>query len=305
MNITTREITTIIESKYNGIRIDLFLTEKFTYHSRNQWQKAIKNADILLNNKKTRPSRKLQTGEKVAYVANYEEHEVNKNWSLVYEDKEFLLVNKPPNLPCHPAGPFFHNTLWALLVEKYGKIYMINRLDRETSGLMLIAKSASCAKKLSELLQNNSIKKQYYCLVHGKFPEKLSANGYLSNDINSQVLKKRVYTDNLPMHIKNETSETHFELLEYKNDKSLLKVTLKTGRLHQIRATLFSLGYPVVGDKLYGLDDSFFLKFSKNELTDTDKSLLILDRQALQAYHLSFPHPTTKKNISFSLECEF
>jgi len=305
MNLNNRIITTIIAPKYDNMRIDIFLSSKFTYHSRNQWQNIIKQGDILLNNHKTKASRKLQTGEEISYIANIEEPSINKNWELIYEDEFFLLINKPPNLPSHPAGIFFKNTLWALLVEKYGKIYIINRLDRETSGLMIIGKTSDIARLFSKMGQNSQIKKKYYCLIHGIFPNEINAKGFIFNDLNSQVLKKRAYSHIKPTSLKYETAVTEFKLLKQSKTLSLVEAKLETGRLHQIRATLCSLNFPIVGDKLYGINDLFFLKFAQNALTKEDKQLLILNRQALQAYHLSFKHPITKKTMTFSLECEF
>jgi RluA family pseudouridine synthase len=228
------------------------------------------------------------------------EPEVDFNFQIEYEDDNFLLVNKPGNLPCHPAGPFFENTLWRKLSETHEKVSIVNRLDRETSGLTIAAKSPEAASKFSALFSEGKIEKKYIAIVFGSFPEELEAKGFLTGDISSEVRKKRkfVYERESPGA---ETALTFFRLLG-KNDKfSVVEAAPKTGRLHQIRATLCSLGFPLAGDKLYGPDDTAFIRFAEGRFSEEDKALLALPRQALHAYYLSFIHPFTGKEMKFEI----
>jgi 23S rRNA pseudouridine955/2504/2580 synthase len=302
-----RELVTVVEKNDDNLRFDKWLTDRFTYHSRSQWQQIIKKGLITVNGKCCRASRLLKVGDTVKYNAeNFEEPEVDFAYSIIYEDEIMLAINKPANLPCHPAGIYFKNTLSTKLSESFDhKIHLINRLDRETSGIVLFAKSQNTAKYLSNLFVTKQVSKEYFVVVHGIFPEKLNAVGYLTSDDKSSVRKKRKFVEE-NFYRKNskicdsaefEKAETFFELIKTNNNLSLIKALPSTGRLHQIRATLCSLGYPVLGDKIYGLDNTFYLRFIDGKLSQRDKSRLILNRQALHAKSLNFIHPITRKQI--------
>ncbi len=298
---TDRIIETIIPPEHAEVRLDNYLSRRFNYLSRNQWQKTIKRGEILLNNKKTRSARILHANDVIKYITNYIEPAVEMNYNIAFEDDYLLIVDKGGNLPCHPAGPFFKNTLWYDLEQRYGKksLFLVNRLDRETSGLMVLAKSSELANLMSEKFKTREIHKEYLAIVHNKFVENIDANGFLFSDINSEVRKKRHFSFNAPLDadLVTETAHTKFSLKQQFNNYSLVKATLYTGRMHQIRATIFSLGYPLVGDKLYGLDDTLFLRFANGELTTADYKTLILNRQALHSWKLEFKHPITEKDI--------
>jgi RluA family pseudouridine synthase len=306
-NSSERKLVTIVEKKDENSRFDKWLTERFTYRSRNQWQDIIKKGLVTVNGKRCRASKVLRFGDVVEYNAiDYEEPEVDFNYTVIYEDETVLAVNKPANLPCHPAGIYFKNTLFSKLSESFStKIHLINRLDRETSGIVLFAKSPATAKSLSNLFSTKQISKEYIVVVHGIFPKKLNAMGYLTSDDMSSVRKKRkfitdeYYNGNYKICCSEEfeKAETSFELIKQGSNLSQVRVLPATGRLHQIRATLCSLGFPVVGDKIYGLDDTLYLRFIDGEISEDDRIKLIINRQALHAKSLSFIHPETKKQI--------
>ncbi|HJO93485.1 MAG TPA: RluA family pseudouridine synthase [Victivallales bacterium] len=303
-----RKITSEIDPNSNNTRLDLWLSSRFNYHSRNQWQSIIKKGEILVNGAKSKASKILLTGDKIEFIIDeYNEPDVNRNYKIIFEDENIFAVNKPPDLPCHPAGIYFKNTLASILhADLNKKLYLINRLDRETSGIVLFAKNINNAKFLSNLFASRNIYKEYIVAVHGNFPDKLDSAGYLTDDTESIIRKKRKFvpTENVNNNLekdKLEYCETYFELINSVNNFSLLKVIPKTGRLHQIRATLCSIGYPVIGDKIYGLDDTIFERFINNEITYKDKEKLILDHQALHAKCISFS-TSSKQTINITTE---
>lgn len=301
---TERIIETIIPPEHAEVRLDNYLSKRFDYLSRNQWQKAIKKGEILLNGRKTRSARILHANDVIKYVTSYVEPHVEMQYEITYEDEHFLIVNKGGNLPCHPAGPFFKNTLWYDLEKKYGKnsLFLVNRLDRETSGLMILAKSSKLANEMSEIFKTRAIEKEYLAIVHNQFIENIDAKGFLFNDIHSEVRKKRKFSFEEPQNVdlSVETSHTELNLEQNLGNFSLVRAKIFTGRMHQIRATLYSLGFPLVGDKLYGLDDHFFIKFANGELNEFDYTALILKRQALHSWKLNFIHPVTNEKISLT-----
>jgi RluA family pseudouridine synthase len=303
----TRKITTVIDHTAVGKRIDVWLTERFTYYSRHQWQKLIKEGLLLVNNKKIRASKKLQIGEIIDFYPQNDEPDVNTEFSIIYEDEFIYAVNKPHSLPCHPAGPYFNNTLWKLLQDSGREVFFVNRIDRETSGVVLIAKQG----KIAGLSTANIIEKKYNVIVYGSFPEKLLTEGYLfersgisRNDM-LKVRKKRFFSYSKPDCLC-ETAKTNFSLINYNGKYSMLEAELFTGRMHQIRATLNSLGFPLLGDKLYGPDETIFIRFINDEITIEDENMLVLSRQALHAKSISFTHPinNTVLNITAPLHSD-
>ena len=223
---------------------------------------------------------------------------MDRNYTILLENKDFIAVNKNGSIPVHPSGCYYYNTLLNVLQEQYGQLFIVNRLDRETSGVTLFAKHSKAASLLAQLFTGHNLKKTYYAIVHGLVPDTLIAQGYLCSDTNSVVRKKRKFVQELPVHCDDaETCCTFFKKVAADQQFSVVECLPETGRLHQIRATLCSLGYPLVGDKLYGINDQFYLRHIEGTLTEADRKQLILTRQALHAGALAFTSPFTGKEI--------
>ncbi len=302
MNLENRIIKSKLPTEAEGSRLDDYLAKRFTYHPLEKWRELIADGQILLNDEQCPESKILSGDDILTYIPRgLEEPPVDLDYSIVYEDEYLFIIDKCGNLPCHPAGPFFKHTLWHHISKRHGKIYLINRLDRETSGLLIAARSPEIAGKFAK--QSTQIEKEYRALVFGDFNKAVTADGYLIKDSESIVRKKRrfVFADRLPDNAKNPSAvKTLLEPICSKNGLSLVKAILKTGRLHQIRATLFSLGFPLVGDKLYGPDDRIYLKIREDKISDEDWKKLLMRRQALHSYRLSFIHPVTLDKMEFT-----
>jgi 23S rRNA pseudouridine955/2504/2580 synthase/23S rRNA pseudouridine1911/1915/1917 synthase len=295
MDLSQRIIRTSIDWSGNGLTLADFLAGRFTYRSRNEWCSRIISGEITLNGKNVPPETILALHDQIEYrPMDIVEPPADLDYRIVFEDEKILVIDKPGNLCMHPAGPFFKHTLWHLLCSKYGSIHFVNRLDRETSGLLLAAKDAKSAKAMAK----NITGKSYLVIVHGEFPDELTADGFLL-DAKSVIRKKRKFVDAMPDSPPFESAKTVFHKVKYANNLSLVKATLFTGRMHQIRATVNSLGFPVAGDKLYGVDEKFYLKQRSDELTESDREKLLISRQALHSSQLSFIHPASREELSF------
>lgn len=288
-----RSISFVIRKENAGGALIDFLAARFTYHSREDWLRLIDENRVTAPNPKI-----LSPGDAIVYTPEeIPEPPIDPNCAIVYEDELIAVVNKSGDLPCHPGGRYFNNTLWALLKEKYGipEPGFVNRLDRETSGLVLIAKTRPAEKNLRSQFAQHLVGKSYIAFVSGIATGPRTATGTLGPDPDSVIRKKQKFTPSA-----DGTSETSWEPLAVHRDITELKVMPKTGRLHQIRATLLACELPIVGDKLYGSDETLFLRFCQGALTDADRAALRIRRQALHAAELSFRHPAFGRQVSFT-----
>lgn len=302
----TRKVQLRIRPKDAGLSLLSLLTKRFSYHTEEEWKREIAVQHLLLNDLPCCVDTLLQEGDCLTYFPPLrEEPPVDLRFHILYENDAFLVIDKSGNLPCHPAGRYFSHTLWAALRERgIEKPEFVNRLDRETSGIVLVSKSSVIANQLRSQFRNQLVEKEYTVFVEGAFPQTFTANGWLSRDFDSLVRKKRKFTAGKlqfpPADLGAEWAETSFTLRSIRGGISRLSVQLRTGRTHQIRATLSSLGFPVVGDKLYGIDDRLFLRFCEGTLTFKDRQDLRISRQALHASRLVFDDPVTGERMSFT-----
>lgn len=294
MRIETKKI--VVAEEHAGARLDVYLTERFEKFSRSEWQKRIDEGAIRLNGLIARPARRIRTGDALEFSYTMrDEPEVDTRITVLYEDEDFLIVNKPPGLPVHPSGIYKTRTVTTVLAETgvLAEPYLLHRLDRETSGVLALAKNRNAAARFQKILRSGKTEKYYQVAVEGDFPGSLDATGYIYRLPASKLPRQRFYKeDNLPADaIEVQNCRTVFTVNKRHNAMTLLSVRLFTGRMHQIRATLSCSGFPVVGDKLYGVDTELYFKFADGEMTEADWQKLRIDRCALHCSALVLTHP--------------
>ncbi len=289
-----RIITSRIPPLPSQNTLDHYVAGRFSYLTQDQWRQEISCGKILLDGLiVTDPVTPINGGEMLAWDGSrIIEPDIDERIAILYEDEWFIAVNKTGNLPVHPSGRYFNNTLVALLEDRYGrKLYPAHRIDRETSGVILLAFDGKCAGVLSESLALGS--KEYLALVHGLFPDdEMIVDLPLGSDNESAVGKKRKAWAG-----GTEKALTRFRKVLWAGHISLVRCFPETGRLHQIRAHLEAAGYPIVGDKLYGRDKTAFLDFIRHGFTAEMEKRLLLPRSALHAAKLVILHPQTKKEM--------
>lgn len=305
-----RQAFTRIETDRAGECLIDYLERRFTYLDRIGWEDHIALGRVFLNDRVLPPETRIAPGDLLTCdMTNFPEPPVDTDLVKVHEDEEILVINKPGNLPCHPGGRYFRHTLWYLLKTemRMKSVYLVNRLDRETSGLVLVAKTAAAARACQRQFAQGQVRKTYEVWVEGDVVhDHPVADGFLIPDRNSGIRKKlRFASSDHAGHAACRAPgarDCHIEFHTAGRSAGISRLFAipRTGATHQIRAALHGLGYPVVGDKLYGRDETAFLRFIEDGLTEADRRMLRLPRQALHAARLEIHHPNRPQSLAFS-----
>lgn len=222
---------------------------------------------------------------------------VETGYHILYEDEYFLAVDKPAPLPVHPVGRFKEKNLLSLLIRDLRPggegLRIVNRLDSETSGVVLVAKSAAIAGKLGILFQDRNVLKEYHAVVMGVPAEK---EGTIAISLGTHTESGHNIRKPDP---NGETAQTDYQVISASGEYSLVKVLPRTGRTHQIRAHLAFLGHPIVGDKIY-IDPKIFDTYIREGWVETMRPTVRSERLLLHATKLEFVHPVTGASLKIT-----
>lgn len=277
-----------INAEYGNIRIDKYLIERLEI-SRSKIQKLIKSGNITVDKKVVSPNFILKEGMEIniefEQEENYKIEELDIDLDIVYEDEYLLIVNKPSGLVVHPAVGHKKDTLVNALVghsklsEDEIRPGIVHRIDKDTSGLLIVAKDEKTHEKLVNMIKNKEVTRKYIALVHGNINHQTGTiDAPIGRDITDR--KRMAVTD-----INSKDAITHFRVLEKLNNATLIECILETGRTHQIRVHMKYIGFPIVNDPIYG---------HKKKINDYG--------QLLHSSYLSLNHPITGKFMEFSAE---
>ena len=278
-----------IECDVSGERIDSYLSS-VTDYSRNKISKAIKEELVFVNDKSVSASYKVKAGDVITFSIKEEEIDVvpeKMDLDIVYEDEYLAIINKPSGMVVHPALGNYSHTLVNGLLYHFNKISnnnsirpgIVHRLDKDTSGLMIVAKDDKTHELLSDMIKSREIDRRYLALVWGIVSHD---RGRIEAPIGRDINNRQQYT---VTDINGKDSITNFIVLERLKNVSLLECKLETGRTHQIRVHMNYIRHPIVNDPVYG---------RRKVINDFG--------QMLHSYKLEFVHPITKKTLSFEQE---
>lgn len=289
-----KKITLTVPAEMPAVRLDVFLSDRIDDITRSRIKQLIDDGSVLLNGCKTKSGTKVKCGDSVdVIVPELKEPEILPEdipLDIVYEDNDMLVVNKPQGMVVHPAAGNYTGTLVNALMhycpdslsgingEKRPGI--LHRIDKDTSGLLLVAKNDTAHRGLAEQIKEHSLTRAYKALVHGNFK---ADSGRIDLPIGRHPSdrKKMAVTYN-----HSRSAVTNYRVLERFDGYSLVECILETGRTHQIRVHMSHLGHPIACDPVYGVK----------------KETLSADGQLLHAYKVGFIHPRTGKYMEFTSE---
>ena len=298
-----------INKQLSSQRLDKVLVTSLNSYSRTQIKNLILNGNVLKDNAEIKdPSYITKENENydisIFFVQKKDHKPENINLNIVYEDESLIVINKPPNLVMHPAPGNESGTLVnALMYYTKNKLSnldnnsrpgIVHRLDKDTSGIVVIAKNNSAHINLAEQFKDHSISRRYKAIVWGT-PDSQMIEGYIERNKKN---RKKMSLNNKGY---GRYSKTIIKLEKSYGIASIVDCELHTGRTHQIRLHLTSKSCPIVGDKIYGR--SKINQFGKDK-NNINKFMILknFERQALHAYHLGFEHPISKKRMNFDVE---
>jgi 23S rRNA pseudouridine1911/1915/1917 synthase len=289
-------------------RLDQFLSLRLERITRSRLQKLIKNGNVTVNDEVVKPSHKVMPGEKIVITfpppQTYKLIPEDIALNIIYEDESLIVINKQAGIVMHPAFANLRGTLVNALLHYSENLStlsgdyrpgLVHRLDKDTSGLIVVAKNDFIHARLASQFSNRTIQREYRALVWGHFREK---SGRIETLINRSTRDRTRMT----ISKQGKPAITNYEVMKEYPLISLVRVILETGRTHQIRVHLSAKGHPVLGDQTYGGQNKQIIKLNQKDQQLGMELLRLMPRQALHAKILGFIHPETDKGMWFDSE---
>ena len=299
----------VVDKGQSLLRIDKFLMHRIENATRNRIQNAIEAGNVLVNDKAIKSSYKVKPLDVISVVLPHpprdtEVYPEDIPLDILYEDDDVILVNKPAGMVVHPGFNNYTGTLvnaLAFHIQQLPQLPgnearpgLVHRIDKDTSGLLLISKNEASLTQLARQFFDHSIARKYIALVWGDLVEDGTVTGYIGRSVKDRRVMD-IYAD----ETKGKWSVTHYKVLERFGYVTLIECQLETGRTHQIRAHFQSIGHPLFSDSTYGGDKIRFMSSMASYKSFIDNAFKICPRQALHAFSLGFIHPITNEFMQF------
>jgi len=294
---STETLTAVVPNELAGSRLDQALAAMFPDYSRGRLQQWIKAGQVMVDGKQCRPKDKVMGGESIAVEATTEEE---VSWKaqdipldIVYEDQDILVINKPAGLVVHPATGNPDGTLVNALLNHAPELSevpragIIHRLDKETSGLLVVARNLKSQNHLVDMLQRRVMKRQYQAIACGV----MTAGG----TVDEPIARHPVDRKRMAVVVNGKEAVTHYRVIQRYRAHTHIRVDLETGRTHQIRVHMAHVRYPLLGDQVYGQR----LRIPPNCSEEFAAALRSFRRQALHAARLGLTHPGSGHEMSW------
>ena len=303
----------VVDKKQSLLRIDKFLMDRLPNVTRNKLQGAIKSEAVQVNQKPVKVSYKVKPNDVITVTLAEPPRDTdivpeNIPLNILYEDSELLLVNKPAGMVVHPAYNNWNGTLVNALVYHLqnlpttqngeGRPGLVHRIDKDTSGLLVIAKTDYSMAYLAKQFYDHSIERTYYALVWGNLKDDA---GTITGHVGRSAKDRKVMTV-YPEGEYGKHAVTHYKVLRRYKYVTLVQCNLETGRTHQIRAHMKYIGHPLFSDVTYGGDKILVGTPNGSYKAFVENAFKIMPRQALHAKSLGFIHPVTKEFMQFNSE---
>ena len=292
----------VIPESHAGLRVDVALQQLLPEFSRSKLQEWIKDEFVFVNQSRVSSKHKVYAGDEIKIIVQQSpEHNAFLPEAIlldiIFEDETLLVINKPAGMVVHPAVGNWSGTLLNALLHHCPDIAhvprcgIVHRLDKETSGLLVVAKTLSAQTHLVQQLQARTVKREYRAIVWGQ----LWKNGV----VNQPIGRHPSIRTRMAIHLSGKPAVTHYEILERFGVHTYLRCNLETGRTHQIRVHMQYLKAPIVGDPVYGLKSIMPIKSMSDELR---QHILGFHRQALHAIRLGLIHPLSGEAMEWSID---
>lgn len=295
------ELRSRVPADSGGVALIDYLLRRFRYQDRSAWLREIAAGRLSVDGRVLGPEERLRAGSRLTYRRAHDEPPIDDRAVVLHSDGAILVVQKPAHLPMHADGPFVRHTLIHLLQTRLAApgLQLVHRLDRETSGLCIVARTAAARDHLRRQFQDGSVTKVYLAVVQGRAEHDFIVEEPIGHSLHSSIALRRAAGSRAAAP---KPARTSFTVVRRGERRSLLRCVPHTGRTHQIRVHLEAAGLPLLGDKLYGRPDADYLAFVARVKAGGAASRTedgSPGRQLLHAAELAFAHPDSGTRLHF------